>query len=55
VLHDYPELRGVSRLTLLQSFQSVRLVLWDESQQRLVSFREIDRRRVYDRDFGGSV
>jgi acyl-lipid omega-6 desaturase (Delta-12 desaturase) len=28
VLRDHPELRGVSRLTLLQSFQCVRLVLW---------------------------
>jgi omega-6 fatty acid desaturase (delta-12 desaturase) len=43
VLKDHPELRGVSRLTLLQSFRCVRLVLWDESRQRLVSFREIDR------------
>ncbi len=41
VLKDHPELRGVSRLTLLQSFRCVRLVLWDESRQRLVSFREI--------------
>jgi acyl-lipid omega-6 desaturase (Delta-12 desaturase) len=31
VLGDHPELRGVSRLTLLQSFQCVRLVLWDIS------------------------
>jgi omega-6 fatty acid desaturase (delta-12 desaturase) len=41
VLRDHPELRGVSRLTLFQSFQCVRLVLWDESRQRLVSFGEI--------------
>ena len=40
VLRDHPELRGVSRLTLLQSFRSVRLVLWDETRRRLVSFRE---------------
>jgi acyl-lipid omega-6 desaturase (Delta-12 desaturase) len=40
VLRDYPELRDVGRLTLLQSFRSVRLVLWDEAQGRLVSFRE---------------
>ncbi len=51
VLHDYRELRGVSRLTLLQSLQSVRLVLWDESRQRLVSFREINRRRIADCHF----
>lgn len=47
VLHDHPELRGVSRLTLLQSFQCVRLALWDESQRRLVSFRDIGRRGVH--------
>jgi len=38
-LRDHPELRGVGRLTLLQSFRCVRLVLWDEQQRRLVSFR----------------
>jgi omega-6 fatty acid desaturase (delta-12 desaturase) len=41
VLRDYPELRDVGRITLLQSFRCVRLVLWDEAQRRLVSFREI--------------
>ena len=41
VLRDHPELREVGHITLLQSFRSVRLVLWDESQRRLVSFREI--------------
>lgn len=40
VLRDYPELRDVSRITLWQSFTSVRLVLWDEEKRRLVSFRE---------------
>jgi omega-6 fatty acid desaturase (delta-12 desaturase) len=39
VLRDHPELRGVARLTVWQSFRCVRLVLWDESQRRLVSFR----------------
>jgi acyl-lipid omega-6 desaturase (Delta-12 desaturase) len=39
-LRDHPELRSVSRLTLMQSFGCVRLVLWDETQRRLVSFRE---------------
>jgi omega-6 fatty acid desaturase (delta-12 desaturase) len=55
VLREYPELRRVSRLTLLQSFQCVRLTLWDESRRRLVSFREIDHLRVDDRDIGASV
>jgi acyl-lipid omega-6 desaturase (Delta-12 desaturase) len=40
VLRDHPELCDVGRLTLLQSFGCVRLVLWDETQRRLVSFRE---------------
>jgi len=42
-LRDHPELRDVSRLTLFQSFSCVRLVLWDEGRQRLISFREISR------------
>ena len=40
-LRDHPELRGVGRITLLQSFRCVRLVLWDEAQRRLVSFRDV--------------
>ena len=42
VLRDHPELLGVSHITLLQSFRCVRLVLWDEAQCRLVSFRELN-------------
>jgi omega-6 fatty acid desaturase (delta-12 desaturase) len=41
VLRDHPELAGVGRLTLLQSLQCVRMVLWDENRQRLISFREM--------------
>lgn len=41
VLRDHPELRELGHITLLQSFWCVRLVLWDEAQRRLVSFREI--------------
>lgn len=40
ILRDYPELRDVGRLTLLQSLGCVKLVLWDERAKRLVSFRE---------------
>jgi acyl-lipid omega-6 desaturase (Delta-12 desaturase) len=40
VLRDHPELHDVGRLTLLESFRCVRLVLWDETQRRLVSFRD---------------
>jgi omega-6 fatty acid desaturase (delta-12 desaturase) len=39
-LRDHPELRAVSRLTLLESFRCLRLALWDEDTRRLVSFRE---------------
>ena len=39
VLADHPELCGVSRLTLRDSFRSLRLTLWDEARQRLVSWR----------------
>jgi omega-6 fatty acid desaturase (delta-12 desaturase) len=46
VLRDHPELRDVGRLTLIQSFRCVRLVLWDETQRRLVSFREARASRV---------
>jgi acyl-lipid omega-6 desaturase (Delta-12 desaturase) len=41
VLRDYPELSGVGRLTLIESLACVRLVLWDETQRRLVSFRAL--------------
>jgi omega-6 fatty acid desaturase (delta-12 desaturase) len=40
-LRDHPDLRSVSRLTLFKSFGCVRLVLWDESRRRLVSFRDV--------------
>ncbi len=40
VLRDHPCLSDVSRITLWQSFRCVRLVLWDEGKQRLISFRE---------------
>jgi omega-6 fatty acid desaturase (delta-12 desaturase) len=45
VLRDCPELGTVGRLTLIQSLRCIPLVLWDETQQRLVSFREVRRRR----------
>lgn len=41
VLRDHPELGEIGHVTLLQSFRLVRLVLWDETQRRLVSFQEI--------------
>jgi len=41
VLRDHPQLAAVGRVTLLQSFRCVRMVLWDESCRRLISFQEI--------------
>lgn len=43
VLRDHPALRHIGRLGLRQSLESVRLVLWDEEQHRLVSFAEARR------------
>jgi omega-6 fatty acid desaturase (delta-12 desaturase) len=40
VLRDYPELRDVGRITIPDSLRCVKLVLWDESRRKLVSFRE---------------
>ena len=45
VLRDWPELGLAGRMTLLDSLRCIRLVLWDETRQRLVSFREMHRRR----------
>jgi len=47
VLRDYPELAATGRLTLLESLKCVRLVLWDESQGRLVSFRDVREHRMH--------
>ena len=46
ILKDYPELKEIGRLTLLQSLGCVKLVLWDERAKRLVSFREARRAAV---------
>ena len=39
VLRDHP---NTGRLTLSQSLQCVRKVLWDEGRHKLVSFREME-------------
>jgi acyl-lipid omega-6 desaturase (Delta-12 desaturase) len=41
VMRDHPELEAVSRLTLWDSLKCVRLVLWDETRKKLISFREL--------------
>ena len=42
VLRKHPELRDIGRITLVESIRCVRLTLWDEARQRLVSFSDID-------------
>ena len=39
VLRDYPELASIKRMTLLESFSTVKLRLWDEGQKKLITFR----------------
>jgi len=41
---DNPELRQVTRISLLQSLRCPRLVLWDEAARKLVSFGHLRRR-----------
>jgi omega-6 fatty acid desaturase (delta-12 desaturase) len=43
VLRDHPELKGVGRLTLVQSFGCVRLTLWDGNSHKLISFAQLRR------------
>ena len=39
VLQGWPALANVNRLTVARSLKSVRLVLWDEDERQLISFR----------------
>lgn len=41
VLRDHPQLASRGRLTFLQSLRCATLALWDEDQQRLISFRQL--------------
>jgi omega-6 fatty acid desaturase (delta-12 desaturase) len=45
VLRDHAELADAQRLTIRESFKSVKLHLWDEKLQKLMSFAEA--RKVY--------
>ena len=36
--YEHPDLRDINRLSLLESFGCVRLVLWDETRRCLVPF-----------------
>lgn len=50
VMRDFPELAGVSKLKFVDSLKCARLALWDEPNQRLVTFREA--RRIVQRAQG---
>jgi omega-6 fatty acid desaturase (delta-12 desaturase) len=47
VLRDHPQLAAIGRLTLLESFRCVRMVLWDESRRHLVSFTRVRARDAW--------
>jgi omega-6 fatty acid desaturase (delta-12 desaturase) len=49
VLQHHPDLGGIGRLTLIQSLGCARLALWDERQQRLISFDELRQHHVSQR------
>jgi omega-6 fatty acid desaturase (delta-12 desaturase) len=42
VLRDHPELADVGRISIRDSLACVKLGLWDEKRQRLISFREAE-------------
>jgi omega-6 fatty acid desaturase (delta-12 desaturase) len=44
VLKNHPELNETSKLTIRESLETVRLVLWDEDARRLISFKDFRRR-----------
>ena len=46
VLQEYPELKAVGRLTLMDSLKGVRLSLWCETRKKLVSFNKVVRDRT---------
>jgi omega-6 fatty acid desaturase (delta-12 desaturase) len=43
VLKEQPELKTIGRITIMDSLRCLRLALWDESRERMVSFREAAR------------
>lgn len=46
VLRDHPELASIGRITALESLKCVRLTLWDEAAQRLISFSDLKAQSV---------
>ncbi|MCY1231066.1 Fatty acid desaturase [compost metagenome] len=47
VLRDHPQLADIGRITLWESLRCVRLVLWDDGRQRLVSFRDAANKAIH--------
>ncbi|SDA82012.1 fatty acid desaturase [Sinorhizobium sp. NFACC03] len=47
VLRDHPQLADIGRITLWESLRCVRLVLWDDRRQRLVSFRDAANKAIH--------
>jgi len=43
VLRDFPELREVSKLSVIESIRAAGMSLWDEASKRLISFAEFRR------------
>jgi acyl-lipid omega-6 desaturase (Delta-12 desaturase) len=41
VIERYPDLKGIGRLTFVQSLKCVRLTLWDENAKRMIGFSDI--------------
>ncbi|CAN5266603.1 fatty acid desaturase [soil metagenome] len=46
ILKDHPQLRAMRRLTFFESFRCVKLALWDEHAERLISFKDLRRGRA---------
>lgn len=46
-IEDHPELAGLQRITIPESFKTVKLTLWDEANRRMITFAEFrDRMRA---------
>ncbi len=43
ILKAHPELKSIGRLTFFESLKTVKLTLWCEASQRLISFRDLKR------------
>lgn len=46
ILRDHPKLGEIRRMTLMESFKTVRLKLWDAKERKLVTYREAKAKRA---------